>query len=503
VLEKLPRLQEIFRDHLDSPFSAEIGQLAPQTDLVHYLRSVLADDPPLLAGDGQTVRTGFSPELDELRDVRKNASRWMLEHQAQERARTGIPSLKIGYNKVFGYYIEVTNAQADKVPSDYIRKQTLTGAERYITPDLKAWEEKILTAEEKISQLETEIWQRVRDEVLSRADALTRAARAIAVLDVIAGLARVARERNFTRPALTDDRRLHIVQGRHAVVESLLPPGSGFVPNDLDIGADDFQIMILTGPNMAGKSTYLRQAALLVVLAQIGSFVPARSATVGVVDRIFTRIGAGDNLAQGESTFLLEMTEVANILRHTTPRSLVILDEVGRGTSTYDGLSLAWAITEYLHEHFAVSPKTLFATHYHELNLMAQQYERVRNWRVEVEEWGDRVVFLHRIAPGETDRSYGVEVARLAGLPPAVVERARQLLPTWEAQLRAGEPASPPPLSAPLVQLTLFESNTQRVADALLALDIEHLTPREALNKLFEIREMVQGGPRGNSAQKP
>jgi len=502
VLEKLPRLQEILREETASPLSALARELEPQPDLVDFLRSVLTDDPPLIVGDGRTVRAGFSRELDELRSVGKSAKNWILEHQLQERTRTGIPSLKIGFNKVFGYYIEITNTHQDRVPADYIRKQTLTNAERYVTPDLKSWEEKILTAEEKIAQLEDEIWRRVRDEILSRAEAVTRAARALAELDALHSLARVARERNYVRPVMTAGSRLEIRDGRHPVVEALLPAGTGFVPNDLLIGADDFQIMVLTGPNMAGKSTYLRQAALIVVMAQAGSMVPASAAEIAVVDRIFTRIGAADNLAAGESTFLVEMMEVANILRHATPRSLVILDEVGRGTSTYDGLSLAWALTEYLHETPAVAAKTLFATHYHELNRMAQQYPRLRNFRVEVEEWGDRIVFLHRITPGETDRSYGVEVARLAGIPSAVVERARALLPTWESPSRTQNPSEIPPLPTPTVQLTLFESGTQRAADALLALDLEHLSPRTALDKLFEIKEMLSKGASGKPTKK-
>jgi DNA mismatch repair protein MutS len=503
ILEKLPRLQEILLEDGESPLTPLVQQLEPQTDLADFLRAVLTDDPPLTVGDGRTIREGFSADLDELRSIGRHAKSWILEHQLQERTRSGIPSLKIGYNKVFGYYIEITNSHKDKIPADYIRKQTLTNAERYVTPELKTWEEKILTAEEKIAQLEEEIWSRARDEILSRADAITRAARALAELDALHGLARVARERNFVRPQVTSGSRLEIRDGRHPVVEALLPPGKGFVPNDLLIGHDDFQIMVLTGPNMAGKSTYLRQAALIAVMAQAGSFVPAASAEIGVVDRIFTRIGAGDNLAAGESTFLVEMTEVANILRHATPRSLVILDEVGRGTSTFDGLSLAWAITEYLHETPAVAAKTLFATHYHELNSMAQQYPRIRNFRVEVEEWGDRIVFLHRITTGETDRSYGIEVARLAGIPSAVVDRARHLLPTWETPSAPQSSPNIPPYAAPTVQLTLFESNTQRVVDALLALDLEHLTPRTALDKLFEIREIIVQQASSKPVKKP
>jgi DNA mismatch repair protein MutS len=491
VLEKLPKLHELFAGHEGSPLNELLSVIAVQTELVDFLKSVLADDPPLSVGDGQTVREGFSVDLDELRNIRKKAKVWIHEHQAEQRVKSGIPSLKIGYNKVFGYYIEITNPHKDKVPASYIRKQTLTSAERYVTPELKTWEEKILTADERISELETEIWEKVRAEITSRADTLNQIARALATVDATLSLARVARENDYVRPTLHTGRDLEIIGGRHPVVEALLSTGTGFIPNDVAIGSEGFQIMVLTGPNMAGKSTYLRQVALIALLAQIGSYVPAKTASVGLIDRIFTRIGAGDNLAGGESTFLVEMTEVANILRHATPRSLVILDEVGRGTSTFDGLSLAWAITEFLHNSPQSAAKTLFATHYHELNKMAAQYPRIRNFRVEVEEWGDRVVFLHKISSGETDRSYGIEVARLAGLPPQVVDRARALLPTWEGVSR-GEPIPEIELeTAPKIQLTLFETDTQRVVDALLELDMDTLTPRQAIDKLFEIKEIV------------
>jgi len=493
VLERLPEIQELFRDRSDASLRPILDRLQPRQDLADYLSRVLVDEPPATLADGGYIRMGFSEDLDELRELGSNARRWIQEHQVAERDRTGIPSLKIGYNKVFGYYLEITHAHRDKIPDHYIRKQTLTNAERYVTPELKEWEEKILTANEKLTELEQEIWIRTREEIASHAEALTDVARALAELDVYHSLARAAREGGYVRPELGEWDEINIVEGRHPVVEELLPASKGFVPNDLRIGGGDFQIMILTGPNMAGKSTYLRQAALIVLMAQIGSFVPAKSARIGVVDRIFTRIGAGDNLAGGESTFLVEMTEVSNILRHATPRSLVILDEVGRGTSTYDGLSLAWAITEHLHENSRVAAKTLFATHYHELNRMAREFKRIRNARVEVEEWGDRVVFLHKISAGETDRSYGVEVARLAGLPPEVVERARALLPQWEGKKSTVDDAQVTTTNIPTVQLTLFESNTQKAADVLLDLDLDRLTPREALDKLFEIKDIVQG----------
>lgn len=503
VLERLPQIKKLFSRFNGCALDELLQRLQPQDALVEFLKQVLVEEPPVSLADGGYIRRGYSTELDELRGIGTNARSWIQQHQIAERDRTGIPSLKIGYNKVFGYYIEVTNAHKEKIPADYIRKQTLTNAERYITPDLKEWEEKILTANEKITELEQDIWNQVRSEIVLHAETLTSVARALAELDVFHSLAIIARENNYIKPELHLDKAISIIEGRHPVVESLLPAGKGFVPNDLLIGTDDYQIMILTGPNMAGKSTYLRQVALIVVLAQIGSYIPAKSARIGLVDRIFTRIGAGDNLAGGESTFLVEMTEVANILRNATDRSLVILDEVGRGTSTYDGLSLAWAITEYLHENPQIAAKTLFATHYHELNRMASEYPRIKNSRVEVEEWGDRVVFLHKITRGETDRSYGVEVARLAGLPPTVVARARTLLPTWERPENGEKVTQVTQPSAPKLQLTLFESDTQKVADALLELDLEQLTPRQALDKLFEIKDLLDNRKRTKDSKNP
>lgn len=490
TLEKLPVLQKTLAKQSGSPLDRISIELEEPKEITGLIAAIIVDDPPAMIGEGKAIRTGYSAELDDLRTIGTRARTWMQEHQIQERNRSGIPSLKIGYNKVFGYYIEITNAHKERIPVDYIRKQTLTGAERYVTPELKTWEEKILHADEKLERLEEEIWETLRTELLNHGTELTRIARSLAELDAFVSLATVAREQRFVRPIVNDGTRLTILKGRHPVVERLVSQAAGFIANDLSLDTEQKQIMILTGPNMSGKSTFLRQAALIVLLAQMGSFVPAESAEVGIVDRIFTRIGAGDNLAGGESTFLVEMSEVSNILRHATPKSLMILDEVGRGTSTYDGLSLAWAITEYLHEHPEVAGKTLFATHYHELNRMATIYPRIFNARVDVEEWGDRIVFLHRISPGETDRSYGIEVARLAGLPATVVMRARELLPGWED---AGQkiPENPPP-KPPVLQLTLFESDTQRVADALRNLNLDDLTPRDAMDKLYEFKSLVQ-----------
>jgi len=489
TLAKLPLLQKTLAKHAGSPLDTLTQELNEPKDISDLIASIIVDDPPATIGDGKAIRTGYSEELDDLRTIGTRARTWMQEHQAQERSRTGITSLKIGYNRVFGYYIEITNAHKDRIPVNYIRKQTLTGAERYVTPDLKVWEEKILHADEKLARLEEEIWESLRNELISRGPQLTRIARALAELDVYVGLASLAREQRYIRPLMSDGTKLGIKQGRHPVVERLVSQAAGFIANDLDLNTDSRQIMILTGPNMSGKSTYLRQAALIVLMAQMGSFVPAEAAEIGVVDRIFTRIGAGDNLAGGESTFLVEMSEVANILRSATSRSLMILDEVGRGTSTYDGLSLAWAITEHLHENTDVAGKTLFATHYHELNRMASLFPRIFNARVDVEEWGDRIVFLHRISAGETDRSYGIEVARLAGLPHSVVSRARELLPGWEDGPKSQPEA---PIEKPSkFQLTLFESDTQRVVDALQNLNLDDLTPRDALDKLYEIKSLA------------
>ncbi|NUO18603.1 DNA mismatch repair protein MutS [bacterium] len=500
TLEMLPGIQRTLFNLPQSPLIRIAADLDEPKEISGLIASIIADDPPAMIGEGKSVRTGYSEELDELRSIGTRARTWMQEHQIQERNRTGIQSLKIGYNRVFGYYIEVTNAHKERIPADYIRKQTLTGAERFVTQDLKIWEEKILHADERLERLEQEIWEKLRTELISHGPILTRIARSLAELDVFVSFAVVARDHRYVRPVVNEGTKLSIVNGRHPVVERLVSGANGFIANDLDLDASGRQIMILTGPNMSGKSTYLRQAALIVLLAQIGSFVPADFAEVGIVDRIFTRIGAGDNLAGGESTFLVEMSEVANILRSATPRSLIILDEVGRGTSTFDGLSLAWAITEYLHERDDVAGKTLFATHYHELNKMAERFPRIFNARVDVEEWGDRVVFLHRISHGETDRSYGVEVARLAGLPHEVVARARELLPIWEDSHKI--PNEPPPKSASKIQLTLFESDTQVVADALQNLNLDDLTPRDALSKLYEIKKLVDERRSANSRQK-
>lgn len=400
-------------------------------DLRTALDAALDDAPPLSAKEGGIIRTGFHAELDQLRDASRGGKEWIARFQAAESERTGIPSLKVGFNKVFGYYIEITHTHAQKIPSDYQRKQTLKNAERYITPELKTYEDQVLRAEEKARELEYELFVQLREQVAAQARRLLQTAEVLAQLDVLAALAELADTQNWCRPKLTTEPVLEIVQGRHPVLEQWLPAGL-FVPNDTQMGASDGGILLITGPNMAGKSTFLRQVALITLLAQLGSFVPAERATIGLADRIFTRVGASDELTRGQSTFMVEMTETANILNNATPKSLVILDEIGRGTSTYDGVSLAWAVVEHLHDQ--VGCRTLFATHYHELTQLAETLPRLRNYNALVHEDKGTVVFLHQIAAGPADRSYGIHVAQLAGVPGGVLQRAKQVLHQLENQ---------------------------------------------------------------------
>jgi DNA mismatch repair protein MutS len=465
-------------------------RLAPLSDLCALLERTLVDDPPADLKSGGVIRDGYDPELDRLRQVRTDGKQWIAQLEAKERQRTGIPSLKVGYNAVFGYYLEVSKPHLNKVPPDYIRKQTLANAERFITPELKEQEAILLGAEERINALEFELFSRVRGEVARCTLQLQSLAKAIAELDVLCAFAENAVRHRYVRPVVDTEDRIHIVGGRHPVVERFSE--KPFVPNDCRLDPTQ-RLIILTGPNMSGKSTYIRQNALITLMAHIGSFVPAERAEIGLVDRIFTRVGARDELATGQSTFMVEMTETANILNNATPRSLVILDEIGRGTSTYDGLAIAWAVAEYLH---AIGCKTLFATHYHYLNDLANRLEGVANYRVAVKEQGDRIVWLHKVLPGGTDRSYGVHVARMAGVPPEVVQRAEQILREFER--RGVQGATQPPASdAPTVrtkklQLTLFEAEAHPVLEALRALDIATLSPVEALLKLDELKRKLE-----------
>jgi DNA mismatch repair protein MutS len=414
-------------------------QLELCPDLRTSLEAALDETPPSSAKEGGIIRPGYHAELDRLRDTSRGGKEWIARFQAQESERTGIPSLKVGFNKVFGYYIEITHTHAQKIPGDYQRKQTLKNAERYITPELKTYEDQVLRAEEKSRELEYELFVQLRDQVATQARRLLQTAEVLAQLDVLAGLAELADIQNYCRPQLSDEPGLAMVQSRHPVLEQWLPAGV-FVPNDATMGAEEGTILLITGPNMAGKSTYLRQVALITLLAQLGSFVPAERAAIGIADRIFTRVGASDELTRGQSTFMVEMTETANILNNATPRSLVILDEIGRGTSTYDGLSLAWAVVEHLHDHAGC--RTLFATHYHELTQLAETLPRLRNYNALVHEKRGTVVFLHQIAAGPADRSYGIHVAQLAGVPKDVLQRAKSVLHQLENQHVASAAAS-------------------------------------------------------------
>jgi DNA mismatch repair protein MutS len=461
------------------------GELDLLTDLMDQLRQSLAERPPASAGDGDAIRADADPELDQLRELRDGGKRIITGIQARERERTGIASLKVGYNKVFGYYIEVTRAHRASIPADYERRQTLSGAERYVTPELKDLEARVLGAEDRIAERERELLAGICRAIAERLERLQRTARAVAELDVYASLAEVAAREGYARPSVTEEFRLEFLRSRHPVVERMLPRGS-FIPNDVLL--DEHQrVILLTGPNMAGTSTVLRQVGLLVVMAQMGSFVPAERARVGVVDRVFTRVGASDNLGRGQSTFMVEMAETSAILHSATAHSLVLLDEIGRGTSTFDGVAIAWAVTEHLHDR--IGCKTVFATHYHELTQLTEELAHARNFNVAVRESGEEVVFLHRLEPGGADRSYGIHVARLAGLPPDVVSRARQILGLLESGHHVAG-AAPPPLPDAR-QLALFDA-AHPVLEDLRAIDPDSLTPLEALNRLAALRRRAQ-----------
>ena len=464
-------------------------------DLDALITDAISEDAPPTLADGGVIREGFSAELDELRALRDGARDFIAGLQARERERTGIASLKVGYNKVFGYYLEVTKANLDRVPEHYIRKQTLTGAERYFTPELKEWEEKVFGAEEKIGRLEQNLFLRVRGELALAVTRIQEAGRRIAVLDAVAGLAQVAEARGYVCPDVTTEFGIDIEAGRHPVVETMMPR-EDFIPNDLALD-EDGRIVILTGPNMAGKSTVLRQTGLIQLMAQVGSFVPADRARVGVCDRIFTRVGASDNLARGQSTFMVEMNETAAIIHGATERSLVLLDEIGRGTSTYDGVSIAWAVTEHLHEH--VGAKAICATHYHELTQLGDLLPGVRNLNVAVRESGERIVFLRRLEEGGADRSYGIQVARLAGFPSHLIARAMELLAELEGThtgggaglgQRSGGAASS---EVARDQLSLFAAR-HPVVERLRALEPDRMTPLEALNLLHALRAEARKG---------
>ncbi|MBN1810536.1 MAG: DNA mismatch repair protein MutS, partial [Anaerolineae bacterium] len=460
------------------------SSLDPCEDVASLIASAIADGPSASVSAGGVIRPGFSDELDAIATAARDAKAYVAGLEAQERERTGIKTLKVGYNKVFGYYIEVTKANVAAVPETYIRKQTLVNAERYITPELKEYEALILNAEERQIEVETRLFKEVCEQVGARSGVLLKTARLLARLDVASALAEVAIRNRYVRPELTEDDALEIVDGRHPVVEKALRD-EPFTPNDLRLNGDE-RILVITGPNMAGKSVYLRQNALIVLMAQMGSFVPADKARIGIVDRIFTRIGAQDEVAAGQSTFMVEMVEAANILNHATPRSLLILDEIGRGTSTYDGLSIAWAMVEYLHNHPQRRSRTLFATHYHELTELADLLPAVRNYNLGVVEEGDHVVFLHKVEPGGADRSYGIHVAQMAGVPKPVIHRAEEMLEQLESgAFRPGTPAPEPR------QPALFATEHPAVEE-LRGLDVSQMTPLEAINTLYELQRKAK-----------
>lgn len=495
---KLPALRSRFSALESELLTSLCSGIDPLEDLHALIETAIVDDPPFVLREGGLIRDGYDPELDELRQIGREGKGWIARLEQQEKERTGISTLKVRFNRVFGYYIEVTRSQLARIPENYQRKQTLANAERYVTDELKIYEEKVLGAEDKLVEREYELFQSIRQQVAAQGKRVQNSAAALAQLDVLLGLAAVAHERNYVLPELDESSDLVIVEGRHPVVETM-SLSERFVPNDVSMNLQEEQILIITGPNMAGKSTFMRQVALLTLMAHMGSAIPARSARIGLVDRIFTRVGASDNLARGLSTFMVEMTETAHILHHATNRSLLVLDEIGRGTSTFDGISIAWAVAEYLHDHAPVAAKTLFATHYHELTDLALTRPRVKNFNIAVREWNDQVIFLRRIVAGPASHSYGIQVARLAGLPGLIIERAKEILRNLEsgefeeegaprlAKSRRG--GSKPSATS---QMALFDSgNGAEIRRELELCDPTVMTPLEALNFLDHLKRLL------------
>ena len=473
---------------LSAPLLQKINQVIdPMTDFADRIENTIVDDPPLTIREGGIIRKGASEEADRLRDIMEGGSGTIAAIEASEREKTGIRTLKVGFNRVFGYYIEVSKSFMDQVPVSYVRKQTLANCERYITQELKELENQVLTAKDRLTALEYQIFTQLREDLAAQASRIQLTASAVGAADALCSLATVAVQRGYCRPEITLSNEISIVDGRHPVVEQV-QKDSLFVPNDTHLGAADNQVSIITGPNMAGKSTYMRQVALIVLMAQMGSFVPARSARIGLVDRVFTRIGASDDLASGQSTFMVEMSEVANILKYATSRSLLILDEIGRGTSTYDGMAIARAVLEYAANPKRLGAKTLFATHYHELSTIENELPNVKNYNIAVKKRGDQMIFLRKIVPGAADDSYGVEVAKLAGLPNPVISRAREIL----AELESNDPREAAPVfQAQDDQISMLDLRAQQVCDALAAITVETLTPIEAMNELYKLKKML------------
>jgi len=482
-LNKIVEIKTRLKDFETGAIAALKNNLAEIKELVQEIEKVVNEN--FLSGSDNygIINKAYDKELDELKDIHINGKTWIENFQSRERKRTGISSLKVDYNRVFGYYIDITRANQDKVPDDYIRKQTLANSERYITDELKVYEDKIFNAEEKITIIENRIFNELRIFILKFTDPIQKNALTIAAIDALQSFAEVSEIYYYVMPEINEGDKLEIKDGRHPVIERLLSAGEKYIPNDTMVDTTDNQILILTGPNMSGKSSYLRQTGLIVLLAQIGCFVPAKEAKIGIVDKIFTRVGASDNIAKGESTFLVEMHEAANILNNATGKSLLLLDEIGRGTSTYDGISIAWAITEYLHENPNVRARTLFATHYHELNSLADMYERIKNYRVEVREYNDKVIFLRKITEGTADHSYGIQVAQMAGLPESVTQRAKEILKTFEDKEYRRRHRDD-------IQISLFEVGREdTMKKRIREVDIDNITPVEALNILKKLKE--------------
>ncbi|MFL0205909.1 DNA mismatch repair protein MutS [Aquirufa sp. 2-AUSEE-184A6] len=496
ALQQIPEIKTLLSASTSPSLSGLAASLDSCTELVEKIDTILREDPPVLMHQGGMIKSGYLAELDELHGLSSSGKNFLADIQKREIERTGITSLKVSYNKVFGYYLEVTNAHKDRVPPEWIRKQTLVNAERYITEELKVYEEKILSAEDKISVIEFRLFQELVASALSYITQIQQNALGIATLDVLASFATVAKKNNYVRPALNETEIIDIKGGRHPVIEKQLPAGENYVPNDIYLDDKTQQIMMITGPNMAGKSALLRQTALIVLLAQMGSYVPAESANLGLVDKVFTRVGASDNLSKGESTFMVEMTETAAILNNLSSRSLVLLDEIGRGTSTYDGVSMAWAIAEHLHNHPVHKAKTLFATHYHELNELTQDFPRIQNFHVSVKEVGNKIIFLRKLLPGGSAHSFGIHVAQLAGMPTSLVLRAHEILQNLEKdhvlednidKLKEMPKAN--------YQMSLFGAEIpeglQKIEDQLKELDVNSLSPIEALLKLNELKRLL------------
>ncbi|HOO23453.1 MAG TPA: DNA mismatch repair protein MutS, partial [Paludibacteraceae bacterium] len=471
----------------------------PCTTIRDRIERELSKNPPILLNKGNVIAEGVNDELDNLRHIAYSGKDYLLQIQQRESEATSIPSLKIGYNNVFGYYIEVRNTHKDKVPEEWIRKQTLVNAERYITQELKEYEEKILGAEERILALESQLFNDLVIGISEYIPAIQINCNILAQLDVLLSFAKVSEENKYICPIVNDSDVLDIKQGRHPVIEQQLPIGEAYVPNDVYLDSEKQQIIIITGPNMAGKSALLRQTALIVLLAQIGCFVPAESATIGVVDKIFTRVGASDNISAGDSTFMVEMNEAASILNNLSHRSLILFDELGRGTSTYDGISIAWAVIEYIHEHPQYQAKTLFATHYHELNEMEKSYPRIKNYNVSVKEMDNKVIFLRKLVRGGSEHSFGIHVAKIAGMPQSVVKRANEILVQLEQDNRQGVVSAKQLDNLPMregVQLSFFQLDDpvlEQIRDEIKNADLNNLTPLEALNKLAEIKRIITG----------